>query len=272
MSTEREHDQLTDTGPVTHETIDGDVLIVGAGIAGIQSALDLADGGIEVVLVEKEPGIGGKMAALDKNFPTLDCSICIEAPKMSDVIQHDNIQVLTLANVTDLYGDVGDFTAEVYQQPRFVGDECTRCDDCVEACPETTTNEFDEGMATRTAIYTPFEQAEPGPYVLDLETCMNEPPNYMPCDRCQEACKPDCIDFSMTPTRYDVNVSSVIAATGFDVLNPQVVEEYGYGDHPDVVTSMEYERLLDAAGPTEGHIVKPSDGEEPDNILFVLCV
>jgi len=270
MSTEGE--RLTDTGPVTHETIDGDVLIVGAGIAGIQAALDLADGGVEVVLVEKEPGIGGKMAALDKNFPTLDCSICIEAPKMSDVIQHDNIQVLTLANVTDLHGAVGDFTAEVYQQPRFVGDECTRCDDCVEACPETTANEFDEGMATRTAIYTPFEQAEPGPYVLDLETCMNEPPNYMPCDRCQEACKPDCIDFSMTPTRYDVNVSSVIAATGFDVLNPQVVEEYGYGDHPDVVTSMEYERLLDAAGPTEGHIVKPSDGEEPEDILFVLCV
>ncbi|MFB6267952.1 MAG: RnfABCDGE type electron transport complex subunit B, partial [Halodesulfurarchaeum sp.] len=145
-------------------------------------------------------------------------------------------------------------------------------DDCVEACPEYTDNEFDEGMASRTAIYTPFEQAEPGPYVLDTGTCLNDPPNNMPCDRCVRACKPDCIDFTMRPTDYDVNVDAVIAATGFDLLNPQVVEEYGYGEHPDILTSLEYERLLDAAGPTEGHIVRPSNGEEPEDIAFVLCV
>ena len=260
------------TGRTGTERIDADVLVVGGGIAGIRSSLDLADAGAEVVLVERSPAIGGKMAALDKNFPTLDCSICIEGPVMSDAIEHDNIEVLTLAEVTDLAGDAGNFTADVYQAPRFVGDECTRCDDCVQACPEYTENEFDEGMGSRTAIFTPFEQAEPGPYVIDMDTCLNDPPNDMPCDRCQRACKPDCIDFEMTPTEYEVDVSSVVVATGFDVLNPEVIDEYGYGEHPDILTSMEYERLLDAAGPTEGEIVRPSDGEHPDDVLFVLCV
>ena len=260
------------TGYAPTERIDGDVLVVGGGIAGIRSALDLADAGAEVILVERDPAIGGKMAALDKNFPTLDCSICIEGPVMGEVIEDDNIEVLTLAELTDLTGEAGDFTAEVYQAPRFVGDECTRCDDCVEVCPEYAPNEFDEGIDSRTAIFTPFEQAEPGPYTIDLDTCLNDPPNNMPCDRCMEACKPDCIDFEMTPTEYEIDVSSVIVSTGFDVMNPQVIDEYGYGDHPDILTSMEYERLLDAAGPTEGHIVKPSDGEHPDDVLFVFCV
>lgn len=254
------------------ERIEGDVLVVGGGIAGIRASLDIADAGGDVVMVERSPSIGGKMAALDKNFPTLDCSICIEGPVMSDVINHDNIEVLTLAEVTDLSGGAGDFTANVYQAPRFVGDECTRCDDCVEACPEYTQNEFDEGIGSRTAIFTPFEQAEPGPYLVDMDTCLNDPPNDMPCDRCQQACMPDCIDFEMTPTEYDVDVSSVVVATGFDVLNPEVIDEYGYGEHPDILTSMEYERLLDAAGPTEGEIVKPSNGDHPDDVLFVLCV
>jgi heterodisulfide reductase subunit A len=260
------------SGRTGMERIDADVLVIGGGIAGIRSSLDLADAGAEVVLVERSPAIGGKMAALDKNFPTLDCSICIEGPVMSDVIEHDNIEVLTLAEVTELSGSAGAFTADVYQGPRFVGDECTRCDDCVQACPEYTENEFDEGMGSRTAIFTPFEQAEPGPYVLDLETCLNDPPNDVPCDRCQRACQPDCIDFGATPTEYEVDVSSVVVATGYDLLNPEVVDEYGYGEHPDVLTSMEYERLLDAAGPTEGEIVKPSDGEHPEDVLFVLCV
>ena len=260
------------TGKTGTEQIDADALVIGGGIAGIRSSLDLADAGAEVVLVERTPAIGGKMAALDKNFPTLDCSICIEGPVMSEAIEHDNIEVLTLAELTDLSGEAGDFTAEVYQLPRFVGDECTRCDDCVEACPEYTPNEFDEGIGSRTAIYTPFEQAEPGPYVIDVDTCMNDPPNNMPCDRCQRACKPDCIDFEMTPTEYEIDVSSVVVATGFDVLNPEVIEEYGYGEHPDVLTSMEYERLVDAAGPTEGEIRKPSDGQHPNDVLFVFCV
>jgi heterodisulfide reductase subunit A len=263
---------VPETTPITRETVSGDVLVIGGGIAGIQASLDLANGGAEVILVEREPSIGGKMAALDKNFPTLDCSICIEAPKMSDVIQHDNIEVMTMASVTDLEGRIGNFTAKVYQQPRYVTDACTECDDCVEACPEVTTNEFDEGMGSRKAIYTPFDQAEPGDYVIDMETCLNEPPNRMACDRCARACKPDAIDFDMTGTDVDVEVSAVVAATGFDLLNPQVVDEYGYGEHPDIVTSLEYERLLDASGPTEGHIVRPSTGTEPENVMFVLCV
>ncbi len=260
------------SGKINKEQIDADVMVIGGGIAGIRSSLDLAESGAEVVLVERTPSIGGKMAALDKNFPTLDCSICIEGPLMSDVIEHENIQVLTLSELTDLSGNAGNLTANVYQEPRFVGSECTRCDDCVEACPEYTKNEFDEGIGSRTAIYTPFEQAEPGPYVLDIETCINDPPNNMPCDRCKRVCMPDCIDFDMMPTEYDINISSIVISTGFDLLNPDVIDEHGYGEHPDILTSMEYERLLDAAGPTEGDIVCPSNGEKPENILFVLCV
>lgn len=254
------------------ENLDADVLIIGAGIAGIRASLDVADAGGQVILVERSPSIGGKMAALDKNFPTLDCSICIEGPVMGEVIQHDNIEVLTLAELTNLSGSAGDFTAEIYQAPRFVGDECTRCDDCVTACPEYTENEFDEGIGSRTAIFTPFEQAEPGAYMIDMDSCLNDPPNNMPCDRCVRACMPDCIDFEMTPTEYNVSVASVVVTTGFELLNPEVVDEYGYGAHPDILTSLEYERLLDAAGPTSGEIVKPSDGTHPENVLFVYCV
>ncbi len=248
------------------------VMVIGAGIAGIQASLDLANAGCKVVLVEREPSIGGKMAALDKNFPTLDCSICIEAPKMSEVINNANIEVLTLAEVEKIEGQAGNLTVTVHQKARYVTSECTRCNECVLVCPQILKNEFDVGMGVRKAIYTPFEQAEPGAYVIDIVNCLNEPPNYLPCNRCLEACQPDCIDFNMAEKLLSRNVAAVIAATGFDLLDATLLPDYGYGKHPDILTSVEFERLLQASGPSKGEIVRPSDGSHPESLLFVLCV
>jgi heterodisulfide reductase subunit A len=249
------------------------VLIVGGGIAGVQAALDLADAGAKVVLVEASPAIGGKMAALDKNFPTLDCSICIEAPKLSEVAEHPNIEILSPAEVVGFAGEPGDFTVQVRQRSRFVGDECTRCNLCVEACPVVLPNEFDVSMGSRKAISTPFPQAVPGAYTIDLDHCLNEPPNYLPCGRCMDACLPKVIDFMQPRERVvERKVGSVIVSTGFELIEPGLLQGFGYGKHPDVLTSMEFERLLTSAGPTGGEIIKPSNGEHPQSILFVLCV
>lgn len=248
------------------------ILIIGGGIAGIQAALDAANAGAKVVLVEREGTIGGKMSVLDKNFPTLDCSICIEAPKMSDAVQHPNIEVLTLAEVVSVQGQLGNFQVKIQQKPRYVTDECTRCNDCVPVCPVILKNEFDVGMAVRKAIYTPIEQAAPGPYVIDIEHCLNEPPNYLPCTRCMDACAPECIDFDMKPKEVMRNVAAILVATGFDLLDPRVLPEYGYGTHPDILTSMEFERLLQASGPSQGEIIRPSNGKPPESLLFALCV
>ncbi len=249
------------------------VAVLGGGIAGIQAALDLANAGARVVLVEREPSIGGKMAALDKNFPTLDCSICIEAPKISEAMRHPNIEVLTLTEATGLSGQAGDFTLALESKARYVTDACTRCNECSLACPQVRSNAFDEGLGARKAIYTPFAQAEPGAYVIDPEACLNDPPNYMPCGRCLAACLPKCIDFSM-PARKSLTrrVGSVVVATGFEMFDARRIPEYGYGTHPDILTSMEFERLLNAAGPTAGDIVRPSGAGHPHKALFVLCV
>jgi len=249
------------------------VLVIGGGIAGIQTALDLADAGARVLLVERSPAIGGKMAALDKNFPTLDCSVCIEAPKLSEVEQHPNIELLSNATVSRVEGSAGNFTVHINQRARFVSSECTRCGECVPACPVLLKNEFDAGMASRKAIYTPFPQAVPGAYVIDVEHCLNEPPNYLPCNRCLEACPPKCINYNV-PLNQAIqrNVVSIVVTTGFELIDPELVAEYGYGRHPDVLTSMEFERLVTAVGPTGGEIIRPSNGRHPRNILFVLCV
>lgn len=248
------------------------VIVIGAGIAGIQASLDLANAGCRVVLVEREPSIGGKMAALDKNFPTLDCSICIEAPKMSEVINNPNIEVLTLSEVVKIEGQAGNFTVQIRQRPRYVTSECTRCNECVVVCPQILKNEFDVGMGVRKAIYTPFEQAEPGAYVIDIQNCLNKPPNYLPCNRCLEVCQPDCIDFNMTERVLKRNVAAIIVATGFELLDAALLSDYGYGKHPDILTSLEFERLLQASGPSKGEVIRPSNGKHPENLMFVLCV
>jgi heterodisulfide reductase subunit A len=249
------------------------VLVIGGGIAGIQAALDLANAGARVILVEREPTIGGIMAVLDKNFPTLDCSICIEAPKMSEVDLHPNIEILSMAEVDGLEGGLGDFRVRIRQRNRYVTDACTRCNDCAEVCPVVLPNKFDSGMASRKAIYTPIPQSVPGVYVVDIDHCLNDPPNYLPCDRCSQACLPDAIDFLMPrDSILTREVSSIVVAVGYDSLDPRRLREFGYGDHPDVMTALEFERLINSAGPTGGDIIRPSNGEHPKNILFVLCV
>ncbi len=249
------------------------VLVIGGGIAGIQASLDLAKAGVKVVLVERTPTIGGKMSVLDKNFPTLDCSICIEAPKMSEVEQHPNIELLANAEVERVEGRPGAFRVTIRQKSRYVTDECTRCDLCVAVCPVVLPNEFAGSMETRRAIYTPIPQAVPGAYVIDIDNCLNEPPNYFPCHRCVDACPPKCIDFLMPKVRYHTReVAAIVVATGYELSDPAAFRAFGYGAHPDVLTSLEFERLLTSAGPTGGEIVKPSNGERPRNLLFVLCV
>jgi heterodisulfide reductase subunit A len=249
------------------------ILVVGGGIAGIQASLDLASAGAHVILVERQPTIGGIMAVLDKNFPTLDCSICIEAPKMSEVDLHPNIDVISRAEVLGVEGGAGDFVVRVQQRASFVTDACTRCGECSLACPIALPNEYDSGMAVRKAIYTPIPQAVPGAYVIDIANCLNDPPNYLPCERCLEKCLAGAIDFMMPRQReVSLQVGSIIVAAGYDHIDPRKLREFGYGEHPDVLTAMEFERLLSSAGPTGGEIVRPSDGQHPRNILFVLCV
>jgi heterodisulfide reductase subunit A len=249
------------------------VLVIGGGIAGIQASLDLAEAGARVVLVEKEATIGGVMAVLDKNFPTLDCSICIEAPKMSEVDLHPNIEIISLAEVVSLEGLPGDFHVRIRQKARYVTNACTRCGECAAACPVILPNEYDSGMAARKAIYTPIPQSAPGAYVIDIAHCLNSPPTYMPCNHCSKACLPKAIDFTMPPETFlERQVGAVIVAIGYDMLDPRQMREYGYGAHADILTALEFERLINSSGPTGGEIIRPSDGRHPENILFVLCV
>ncbi len=249
------------------------VLVIGGGIAGIQASLDLAEAGARVVLVEKEATIGGIMAVLDKNFPTLDCSICIEAPKMSEVALHPNIELLSLSEVEAVGGTPGDFTVRILQRARYVTDACTRCGECTNVCPVVLPNEYDSGMAARRAIYTPIPQSTPGAYLIDMASCLNDPPNYIPCNRCLQVCSPKAIDYLM-PRQAVITrqVGAIIVAIGYDMFDPRQLQEFGYGTHPDILTALEFERLVNSAGPTGGEIICPSDGRHPQNILFALCV
>jgi heterodisulfide reductase subunit A len=247
-------------------------MIVGAGVAGIQAALDLGDSGYEVFLVEKEPSIGGRMAQIDKTFPTMDCSICILAPKMAEVGRHPNVTILTDAAIEKVDGYIGNFTVTVKQKSRFVTSECTSCGDCTKACPETRPNEFDLGLTTRKAIYVPFPQAVPSKYLIDYEACLNTP-NVTVCNRCVEACQPNCIEFNMPQeVVHNIEVGTIIIATGMRAYNPRELEEYGYGRYRDVLTSLEFERLINAAGPTEGRLIRPSDHKIPKSVAFLQCI
>jgi heterodisulfide reductase subunit A len=247
------------------------VLIVGGGIAGIQASLDLANRGTKVYLVEKTPSIGGRMAQLDKTFPTLDCSICILAPKMIECYRHPNITLLTYSEIKEVSGEEGNFTVKILQKPRYVvAEKCTGCGTCMEKCPVKTPNEFDMGLGDRKAIYMPFKQAVPLVATIDASCCLCFTKGV--CKVCQKVCPSAAIDYEQGQQEKVLNVSSIILATGFDTFNPSTMKEYGYGRFKNVIHSMEFERLICASGPTGGHLVRPSDGKEPKSIVFVQCV
>jgi heterodisulfide reductase subunit A len=247
------------------------VLVIGGGIAGIQASLDLANRGTKVYLVEKTPSIGGRMAQLDKTFPTLDCSICILAPKMIECFRHPNVTLLTYSEVKEVKGKAGDFSVKVLRKPRYVDAvKCTGCGTCMEKCPAKVPNEFDMGMGNRKAVYMPFKQAVPLVATIDPEHCLYFAKGI--CRVCEKVCPSKAINYEQKPEEMDLNVSSIILATGFDVFDPSTMSEYGYGRFKNVVHSMEFERIICASGPTGGHLVRPSDGKEPKSVVFVQCV
>jgi len=253
---------------------DTSVLVIGAGITGIQSSLDLADKGFKVYLVEKSPSIGGSMAKLDKTFPTNDCSMCILAPKMVETSRHPNIELLTYSEVVGLEGTAGNFKAKILKKPRYVSEEkCTGCGNCIEKCPTkklNIPNEFDHGMGSRKAIYIPFEQASPLCATIDTENCLHFKTGK--CGICQKVCLAEAIDFEQEEETVEIEVGAVIVATGSDVLVPTMRTEYGYGTYKNVLTAIEYERMMSASGPTRGRIIRPSDGEKPKKIAWIQCV
>jgi len=251
--------------PVTRKA-----LVIGGGVAGIQAALDLADTGYKVYLVEKEPSIGGRMAQIDKTFPTMDCSICILAPKMSDAGRHPNIELLTNSEVTGVSGYIGNFKVKVLKKPRYVTDDCTGCGDCSEVCPVIVPNEFDVGLATRHAIYLPFPQAVPSTYIIDRDLCVLS--DTIACNKCYQECDVHSIDFEMKPETVELDVGTIIVATGAGVFDPSSITRYGYGKFPNVITSLEFERLINAGGPSGGRLIRPSDMQIPGTVAFVQCV
>jgi len=247
--------------------IDADVLIVGAGISGMQAALDIGDKGYKVVLIDKSSTIGGSMIKLDKTFPTNDCSICTAAPKMVEISRHPNIELITYAEIDSLEGKLGDFTAKIWKKSKYVdSDKCTGCGDCAEVCPVDVVNPFDEKISWRKAIYIEFPQAVPIIYTIDIANCVG-------CGSCDRVCEPEAISFLDKSEEIKVKVGSVIVATGFEVFEPtEMRKEYGYGKYENVITAMQFERLLSSFGPTEGKVLRLSDGKKPKRIAWIQCV
>ncbi|MFZ5427722.1 MAG: 4Fe-4S binding protein [Thermodesulfobacteriota bacterium] len=248
------------------------VMVIGGGVAGIQAALDCAEGGLDVVLVEKTTSIGGKMAKLDKTFPTVDCSSCILGPRMVDVAQHPNITLHANAEVEEVYGYVGNFQVEVRRKASYVDwKNCTGCGACMEKCPaRKSPDPFNENVGRTTAINIPFPQAIPKKAAIDRESCIRFKTGK--CGVCAKVCPTKCIDYAQQDEMVTEEVGAIIAATGFDLMDWTVYGQYGAGRYPDVITSLQYERLLSASGPTGGHVKRPSDGREPRTVVFIQCV
>ncbi|MCL1787275.1 MAG: CoB--CoM heterodisulfide reductase iron-sulfur subunit A family protein [Defluviitaleaceae bacterium] len=252
--------------------IEKTALVIGGGVAGIEAALTIARGGYKTYLVEKSPTIGGVMAQLDKTFPTLDCSACILTPKMVDAAQHENITLYTYSEVEKVAGYVGNFSVKIRRKAGYVNhDLCTGCGDCMEKCPaKKIPNAFDENMSNRTAIYIPFPQAIPNKPVIDTAHCIYFKTGK--CGLCKRICSLKAIDFEQQDEYIQQEYGVIVAAIGFQPLSPTMYGEYLYGQSPDVLTSLEFERLMNAAGPTGGQMIRPSTGEKPKSIVFIQCV
>jgi len=251
-------------------SINPNTLVVGGGIAGIQAALDIANAGYKVYLVEREPSIGGHMIQLDKTFPTLDCSACILTPKMSDAGSHPNIELLTYSEVERVSGYIGNFKVSIRKKARYVDEEkCNGCGVCQEKCPWKVDSEFDAGLGKRKAIYTPFPQAVPNIPIIDKEHCV-----YFlkgTCKACQKFCTAGAIDFEQKDKLLEIEMGSIILATGYDAFDPGVITQYGYRRYDNVITGLEFERLSNAAGPTGGQI-QLKNGQQPQSVAIVHCV
>ncbi len=247
------------------------VLVIGGGIAGIQASLDLANMGFKVYLVEKSPSIGGRMAQLDKTFPTNDCAMCILAPKMIEANSHPNIELLTYAEVEEVSGEIGKFMVRVRKKASFVDwSKCTGCGLCQEKCPWKVDSEFELGLGKRGVIYIPFAQAIPHVATIDKEHCV-----YLlkgKCRACEKVCNAKAIDFEQKDQNIELKVSAMIIASGLGLYDMTSLTEYGYRKIKNVITAMEFERLTAASGPTMGALGRPSDGRIPENIAFIQCV
>ena len=268
------------------------VLIIGGGIAGIQAALDVADRGYKAFILDSSPSIGGVMASLDKTFPTNDCSICIEAPKMVEALRHPNIELLTYCEVRQVEGSVGNFKVTILKKPRYVDEKkCRGCGKCTEACPITLSSEFDYGIGNRKAVYLPFPQAVPMITTIDplcrkgeyqkigscIGTCLTDCSQCRKCPiaKCVQACHDEGCDAIMLwqrPKKIEIEVGSIIVANGFEVLRPITKTNYGYGVYRNVILAPQFERIQCASGPTRGRVSRPSDNEHPKKIAWIQCV
>jgi len=260
--------QLTDN---TEESNAGDVMVVGAGISGIQAALDLAGMGFKVYLVDKSPAIGGKMAQLDKTFPTNDCSLCIESPKFIECSRHPNIEILTYTDVDKVEGEAGDFAVSLTKKPRYIReDDCKGCTICTEYCPVQIPDKFNQNLSMNKCTHIHFSQSVPLVTYIDPDTCL-----YLQdekCNICTGVCKNNAIDLHQKEEKVEVDVGAIILSPGYDTFDPGVRDDYGYSRMENVVTSLDFERILCSTGPYEGEMRRPSDGKHPKKIAWIQCV
>lgn len=245
-------------------------LVIGGGIAGMQTSLDIANSGYEVYLVEKNSSIGGHMAQLSETFPTLDCAQCILTPKMVDVGKNKNIKLLTYSEVEEVSGHVGNFKVKIKKKAKFVDwEKCTGCGLCQTKCPTKVPSEFDRFMGKRKTIYTPFPQAVPNKPVIDSVNCLYFKKGK--CGICKKVCPVEAVDYEQKEEIIEIEVGAIIVATGIDLMPMQRLGEYGYGKYKDVIDSLQFERLLSASGPTNGEVRRPSDGKIPKEVVFIQC-
>ena len=244
----------------------GAVMVIGGGIGGMQASLDLAESGFFVYLVDTSPTIGGVMAQLDKTFPTNDCSMCIMSPKLVETGRHLNVRILAHAEIDQVEGETGHFEVTVVKKPRYIHpDRCTGCGECAKHCPVSTIDTYNEKMSRRPAIYLRYPQAVPKVFLIDREKCIG-------CGLCERVCLAKAINYGDRLEKEKIAVGSIILAPGYEVFDARLRPEFGYGTFANVVTSLEFERLLSATGPHRGHLLRPSDGTIPERIAFIQCV